>query len=295
MKDLERLTFLKILALLSLVRWWSVFLIAAAQYLTSIFVLQPHESWKVILKDPFLHLVILSTSFIVSAGFIINSFYDQEKDMINRPAQTAFEHLLSRPTTLNLYLVFNLLGLVLASVISWRAVLFFAAFAFALWLYSHKKKHLPITGNVVKASLSFLPFFAIFFYYKIPHWGLVLYVLFLFTLELSRGLVKDVISLKGDAIFGYPSVPALKGNRGLSRHLFAIFLLSILLTIGNLNFELNVYLIAFIVLGLVIQLFSFLKLPKWLIQTQKVYWLHFIYKLIIVVGVVLLVCLGPKN
>lgn len=294
MRRSNRLLLLKTIALLSMVRWWNILLLAAAQYLTSIFVLQSPAMWKHTLLDVFLHLLVLSTSLVVASGFIINNFYDKEKDLVNRPHQTAFEHLVSQPTALNFYLFFNLAALVIAAGISFRAVLFFAAYALALWLYSHKVKRLPVVANLVKGLLSFVPFFAVFIYYKLPHWELVFYALFLFTLELSRGLVKDVIGLKGAVVYGYPTVPARTGDLGLQRHLLMINLWSWLVGIGLIIFSgpLHVGLLAYMALMVLLQALSVWKLPSWLEVPQKARRFHRVYKLALIIGVALLPLLG---
>jgi 4-hydroxybenzoate polyprenyltransferase len=290
MRRANRLLLLKTIALLSMVRWWNILLLIAAQYLTSVFVLQSPSLWKHTLMDVFLHLLVLSTSLVVAAGFIINNFYDKEKDLVNRPHQTAFEHLVSQPTALNFYLFFNLAALVIAAGISFRAVLFFAAYALALWLYSHKVKRLPMVANLVKGLLSFVPFFAVFIYYKLPHWELVFYALFLFTLELSRGLVKDVIGLKGAVVFGYPTVPARTGDLGLQRHLLMVNLWSWLFGAGLilLNGPMHWGILLYLALMLLLQALTTWKLPTWVEVPEKANRLHSIYKLVLIGGVVLL-------
>ena len=124
MKRATRLLLLKTLALFSVVRWWNIVLLIAAQYLTAIFVLNDPAHFLNTISDLLLHFLVLSTGLVVASGFIINNFYDKEKDLVNRPNQTAFELLLGQPTALNLYLLFNLLALVISAGISFRAVLF---------------------------------------------------------------------------------------------------------------------------------------------------------------------------
>lgn len=279
---------------MSMVRWWNILILVTAQYLTSVFVLNNPSDWKQTLSSVSLHLLILSTAFVVAAGFIINNFYDKEKDLVNRPYQTAFEHLVSQPTSLNFYLLFNFLALIIAAGISFRAVLFFAAYALALWLYSHKVKRLPVIANLIKALLSFVPFFVVFIYYKNPHFGLVFYAFFLFTLELSRGLVKDVIGIKGDVVFGYPTVPVRTGDLGLRRHLLFINFFSWLFGFFlwyNTSLS-NPMLLSFLLLMLILQAYTIWKLPLWVNTPEKAQWLRQVFKLAIILGVGLLVFIG---
>ena len=284
-----RLTILKAIALLSQARWWNIALVALAQLITAVFVLNDSSHWKATLLDINLHIIGVSTALVVAGGFIINNFYDQEKDMINRPMQTAFEHMVSTPTALNIYLLLNLLAIILASSISWRAVLFFSVFAAALWAYSHKIKKLAVVANLIKALLSFLPFFAIFFYYKKPHYALAVYGIFLFTLELTRGLVKDVVGLKGDTVLGYPTVPARTGYIGIAKHLSLISIASSLIVLSLVYFFDLIKLWPFLIISLLLQYYSWIQLPKWMNQSQKARRLHIVYKLILVSGILLLV------
>lgn len=209
----RRLYLLKTIALLSQVRWYNILLLATAQYLTGVFVMNDPRQWKHTLLDGSLHLVVLASLFVIAGGFIINNFYDREKDIINRPQQTVFERLVSKGTGLNLYVTFNLVGFLLAYIVSWRAWLFYAVYAFGLWFYSHKLKKITLLGNLAASALSVIPFFGIFFYYDYPGLQLVLYVAMMVVVLFAREMVKDVTGIKGDVMTGYPTVPATVGLR----------------------------------------------------------------------------------
>ena len=128
----------------SVVRGYNIGLIVLAQYLTSIFIFAPDSSLVDVLFDPFLLAIILATAGAVASGYIINNFYDQEKDVINRPQKFVLDRMVSQQTKLKLYFVLNFLVLLSASAISFRAVLFFVLYIFAIWFYSHKiKKNAP--------------------------------------------------------------------------------------------------------------------------------------------------------
>ena len=208
-----RYQLIKFLALLSIVRWYNVLLLVLAQYLGAALVFRPLGQWRATVFDYRLHLIILASALVIAAGFIINSFYDHEKDLINRPQQTLFERMVSRKTTFQIFFLFNALAALLAYVVSWRATLFYVTYALALWLYSHKLKKITFIGNFAAAILAITPFFGIFFYFGETHWDLLLYVSFMLFLELSRELVKDLEAVKGDVIIGYPTLPVVLGIR----------------------------------------------------------------------------------
>ena len=117
-------TFLKLVALLSSVRWKNVLFTAIAQYIAFLFAFNTKEQLWNSLGEVKVHLIILSTALILSGGYIINNFYDIEKDLINRPHRTRFQNLVSRGFKLNLYFLLNFLGLAIALYASLRIFLF---------------------------------------------------------------------------------------------------------------------------------------------------------------------------
>ena len=80
----------------SVVRGYNIGLIILAQYLTSVFILAPNTPIFDVLLDPFLLAVVLATIGAVASGYIINNFYDQEKDIINRPQKFILDRMVSQ-------------------------------------------------------------------------------------------------------------------------------------------------------------------------------------------------------
>ncbi len=207
----QRLLLFKLSALLSLVRWYNIFFLALAQYLAVIFVLNDPNHWFTTLSNHNLHLIVFASLFSVAGGYIINNFYDLEKDLINRPNKTLYEKILRQSTTLRLYFLFNAVGALLAALVSFNVFLFFSAFIFLLWFYSHKLKKITFIGNMTAALLSITPFFAIFIYYHLSDWLIITYVSFILLIIFIREIVKDLEALKGDVIIGYPTLPVTIG------------------------------------------------------------------------------------
>jgi 4-hydroxybenzoate polyprenyltransferase len=73
-------------------------------------------------------------------GFLINAFYDFEKDMINQPSKTYFGRLVSKKTCLNIYVLLNIIGLLTGLLISKEIFIFNLLLTFSLWIYSPKIK-----------------------------------------------------------------------------------------------------------------------------------------------------------
>ena len=108
----QKLLFLKLLSLFSVVRGYNVLVIVIAQYLTSIYILAPNIPVRKILFDPNLFAIVVASAIAIASGYIINSFYDVEKDLINRPTKTMLDRLVSQNTKLSFYFVLNFLSII---------------------------------------------------------------------------------------------------------------------------------------------------------------------------------------
>ncbi|WP_299158184.1 geranylgeranylglycerol-phosphate geranylgeranyltransferase [uncultured Eudoraea sp.] len=280
----NKLLLLKGLSLFSIIRGYNVLMITLAQYLASIYILAPDLPLREVVFDPNLFVLVLASALVISAGYIINSFYDSEKDLINRPQKSMLDRLVNQRTKLSAYFVFNFLAVLLASYVSFRAVLFFSAYVFGIWLYSHKLKKIPFVGNIVSATLIIAPFFAIFVYYRNFDTVIFVHAIFLFLLILAREMIKDMENITGDLVQNYKTIPVLYGplysKLGIS-FLILLTLIPASLLINKYNVgHMNIYFIACILFLLV-----FLIL-LWKSKTKKDYiWLHNILKFIIVAGV----------
>lgn len=282
----QKLFLLKFFSLFSVVRGYNILIIVIAQYLTSIYILAPDLPVREVLFDVYLLMLVLASSSAIAGGYIINSFYDSEKDLINRPRKTMLDKLVSQRTKLSAYFILNFLSVVFASYVSFRAVLFFSIYIFFLWFYSHKLKKYPFIGNITAAILAVVPFFAIFVHYS--NFDIVIFVhaTFLFLLISMRELVKDLENLKGDLTHGYNTIPVIYGEKTSIRMLTALSILTlapILLLITKFKEEIgymDFYFYASI-LGLVIFL-----VVLWYSKTKIHYIiLHNILKFAIVLGV----------
>lgn len=221
----QKIFIFKLSALLSLVRWYNIFFLALSQYLAVFFILNQPQQWLSLILDPKLHYIVFASLFSVAAGYIINNFYDLEKDLINRPNKTLYEKILKQSTTLRLYFLFVFLSIALAWLVSFNVMLFFIFFNGSLWLYSHKLKKITFVGNLMAALLSITPFFAIFLYYHLENLLVLTYVAFILLVIFIREMVKDLEAIKGDVILGYPTLPVTLGI-GKTKLLVLAFTLS---------------------------------------------------------------------
>ena len=202
---------LKFFSLFSVVRGYNILVIILAQYLTSIYILAPNLPLGDVLFDLNVLMLVLSSAAAIAAGYIINSFYDSDKDIINRPIKTVLDRLVSQNTKLSGYFILNSLSLVFASYVSFRAVLFFLVYIFAIWFYSHKLKKFLFIGNITAAILAVIPFFAVFIYYQNFNSVIFVHATFLFLLIAMKELTKDLENIKGDLAQNYKTIPVVYG------------------------------------------------------------------------------------
>ncbi|MCG2429590.1 geranylgeranylglycerol-phosphate geranylgeranyltransferase [Aequorivita xiaoshiensis] len=290
----QKLLFLKFFSLFSVVRGYNILIIVIAQYLSSIYILAPELPVREVLFDVNLLMLVLASSTAIAGGYIINSFYDSEKDFINRPRKTMLDRLVSQHTKLSTYFILNFLSVVFASYVSFKSVVFFSIYIFMLWFYSHKLKKFPFIGNMVAAILAVVPFFAIFVHYA--NFDIVIFVhaTFLFLLISMRELVKDLENLKGDITHGYNTIPVVYGERTSKLMLTALSLLTlvpIVLLITKFKDEIgymDFYFYASIA-GLVLFLTVLWK------SKNKIHYLilHNILKFAILIGVFSIVLINP--
>ena len=280
----NRLLLLKALSLVSIVRGYNILIIILAQYLASIYILAPDRPLKEVLLDANLALIVLCSALVIAGGYIINSFYDSEKDLINKPRKSMLDRLVPQRTKIYAYFILNFLGVLLAAYVSFKAALFFAAYIFGIWLYSHRLKKIAFVGNFVSATLAIAPFFAVFVYYKNFDTVIFVHAVFLFLLILSREVIKDMENLAGDLAQNYRTIAVRYGTSFSKRcisFLVSLAVLPALLLI--LNYDVGYMYLYFI--AAILALLFFLAL-LWIAQTKRHYvWLHNILKFIIVSGV----------
>lgn len=275
---------LKMLSLFSVVRGYNILVLIVAQYLTSAFILAPELPLRDIFFDDNLFFLILSSATVIASGYIINNFYDSEKDLINRPKKTMLDRFVSQRTKLSVYFILNLLAIFFASYVSFRAVLFFSIYIFAIWLYSHRLKRILFVGNLVASILTITPFFVVFVYYKNFETVIFIHATFLYLMIVMRELVKDLENMQGDLLQNYQTIPIVYGER-LSKFFLSILsvlaVIPILLLVTRFDTGYMDYYF-YVSLGLLIffLLFLYYSKAKW-----QYLLLHNILKLIIVVGV----------
>ncbi|GAA3617038.1 geranylgeranylglycerol-phosphate geranylgeranyltransferase [Flavivirga amylovorans] len=275
---------LKFFSLFSVVRGYNILIIVIAQYLTSIYILAHNKPLKQVVFDLNLFMIVLASAVTIAGGYIINNFYDSEKDLINRPIKSRLDRLVSQNTKLSFYFVLNFLAVIMASYVSFKAVIFFSIYIFGIWFYSHKLKKQPFIGNLTSAILTITPFFAIFMYYKNFEAVIFVHAMFLFLIISMRELTKDLENIKGDLVQDYKTIPIIYGEKASKLMLTILSALTLIPTylllfkyeVGHMY--LYFYLSTLLLLGFLISI--------WRSKTKTHYLiLHNTLKFIIVLGV----------
>ena len=277
----------------SVVRGYNIPIIALAQYLSAIFILAPEKRALTVLLDFNLFIIVVASSLTIASGYIINNFYDNKKDIINRPNKSRIDHLVSQRTKLQVYFTVNFVVASLAMLVSFRAVMYFSTYIFLIWFYSHKLKKYPIIGNLTASLLAILPFFAILLYYKNLYPEIFAHATFLFLLLLIREIIKDLENIKGDIANDYRTIPVIYGEIFAKK---TITLLTIL-TVIPVYFLVEIYEVGYMdiyfYISLIILIFFLILLWK---ANSKIQYLqlHFILKFIVVAGVFSIVLINPS-
>ena len=287
------MNFLKIVSLFSVIRGYNVLVIVLAQYLAAIFILADEQRAIHVLLDFQLFILVLASSLTIASGYIINNFYDSQKDLINRPNKSMLDRVVSQETKLQVYFGLNFFIAIITFFVSYRAVIFYSVYIFLIWLYSHKIKKMVFVGNLMASLLAVLPFFGILLYYKNFEEVIYFHAIFLFLLILIRELIKDLENQIGDLANGYKTIPLIYSEI-LSKKI--IFALSIL-TIIPVYFLVAVYDVGYMDIYFYITFMVLIYFGQKLFQSSsKEHYLklHNVLKLLILAGIFCIVLINPS-
>lgn len=228
--------------ILNLIRWKNLLMIALVQLLIKYALFEPFNA--AIMFNWFgITLLILSTLFLAAGGNIINDIYDVETDLVNRPEKVIVGKKVSEKTAYNLFITFNVLGILIGFYLSHLVGRsgFFALFVIIsalLYVYATYLKQTLLIGNIVVSILVAMSILIVglfellpaittqnqptqLFFFKI----LLDYALFAFFINLVREIAKDMEDIDGDYKAGMNTLPIAIGRERASKVLFALTLL----------------------------------------------------------------------
>jgi 4-hydroxybenzoate polyprenyltransferase len=223
-----------------LVRLPNLAIIAATQYAMRYLIMDPllpSREFTLQFGDIQFFLLVLSTLFIASAGYIINDYFDTRTDLINKPSRVVVGVEIPRRKAMIMHATLNILGVGIGIYLGFHIHLPALSVVFVLatgllWFYSTHYKRQLLIGNL---SVSFLtglvPLMAVLF--EIPllnrEYGQEMlrnqvnfnyifawvggFSFFAFLTTLIRELIKDAEDFEGDAAYGMRTVPIVLGPR----------------------------------------------------------------------------------
>ena len=204
---------------------------------------------KVMFPDWVFYLTMLATVLIAAGGYVINDYFDQKIDRVNRSGKVIVGLQVPRRKAIALHIWLNVFGLILGIVVAvaarrwWYFFIFFGAFV-ALWLYSRDLKKSTFWGNLLIAMLSgvvpmlvgMTEYFAVadsISYWDISHIRavkmamqvIIFFSVFAFIYTLMREIIKDCEDIVGDRENSVRSIPV---KIGLKKTNYIICMLSLL-------------------------------------------------------------------
>lgn len=221
-----RKLFVKTLALFTVIRGYNIGMLVLAQYMASLFIFNEGKNHLEILLDKNLNFIIIASALSAAAGYIINNFYDLERDSISRPLQNYIERFVSQNFKLNTYLALNFLALGIAFLVSWRVALFFLVYQFLVWFYSHKINKIVWLNNLYSVILMVFPFFALFLYYENFSQIIFFHAGFLLLLLLITDIFKDLTTSTADSLYNYATLPVIYGDKITKKILSLLMILT---------------------------------------------------------------------
>ena len=198
---------------LSLVRWYNVALITFAQIFLAAYMqlmLHAQSSKKLalwyFLTDVNTYLMVVASAFTIAAAYIINSFYDRDKDMVNRPSHPMMANAIGTRHLANLYIIFNVLGLAFAFLASIKIGSYFLGIQILSWFYSHKLQKIAFVREITSALLTVSPTLAVWMHIGLPSIEILGFFTALSMIILTKDVLKGLDGHRGNLIFGYRTV-----------------------------------------------------------------------------------------
>lgn len=222
-------------AFFRLIRFPNLFFIALTQLLFYYAIILPSFSaYQLTSPLQWIDLLVLigASICIAAAGYIINDYFDQNIDIVNKPNRLVVGSIIKRRWAILWHLGFSVIGVLLSAWVSYRLrnpipAVFNLITVLLLWFYSTTFKRQLLIGNVIISLLT--GWVVLVLYAAISHVGIsrppgdvqkvvariykfaVLYGGFAFIISLVREVVKDIEDMEGDARYGCRTMPIVWG------------------------------------------------------------------------------------
>ena len=221
--------------------------ILVVQFLTALYIIK-------VPQEMLLHLefILLTGSIMIlaAAGYIINDYFDQKIDLINRPDQVVVGIHLRRRRALIAHMGLSILAVMIGLWTDlWLGLLNFFA-SFMLWIYSSYFRRILLLGNILVGLMHVMIILVVAVYFQIYNIYLLAYCLFTFLIIFIREVVKDLRGIKGDTIHGAKTISVIWGIRTAKKLIYtSLFCAIILMTYfleGSFNVDSGIYFLVFL-------------------------------------------------
>ena len=187
------------------------------QFLTASYLIKvPNEvvlSWEFI-------LLTASITILAAAGFLINDYYDQKIDLINRPDRVVVGIHLRRRRALAAHMGLSILAIMIGLWIDlWLGLFNFFA-SFMLWLHSNYFRRVLLLGNIMVALMHVMIILVVAMYFQAYNTLLLAYSLFAYLAIFIREIVKDLRGVRGDATYGAETISVIWGIRAAKKFIY---------------------------------------------------------------------------
>lgn len=283
--------FSQFISLLLGARFFVLIFFTFGLYVSTFFLFNQEESLRSFVFDIKVHGIIFCSLLSIAAGGLINQFYDLEKDKIQKPFRSKLQSFLKQKYFLYMYVLLNTISLSIAGILSWRIFVFFLIYQFVMWFYSHKLSKIFIVNNLTYVSLSLYPFFGLLVYYQHFSWKLFWMAAFLFLLLWIIDIMKDILTMRPDKLFGYSTIPLKIGVKNTT------IVISLLLVLNALVAYLVVVFAPrfnFVVIYFSLSAFVLIASlwPVFYFRIKRIFWLMNVLRFWIFIGVIFLLLNG---
>ena len=221
-------------AFFRLIRWPNLLFIVLTQMLFRYFILPfvyqtPHEGYEQIkLSESLFYLLMAASVCIAAAGYIINDYFDENIDQVNKSEKVVIGKYINRRSAILLHAFLSFIGLALSIYIGYKLRnIFIPLFNFLainfLLVYSSTFKKKILIGNVLISVLTawvILVLMVAEYRFRISPDDVVwhrlvkmsfLYAGFAFIISLIREVIKDMEDMEGDLKYGCKTMPIVWG------------------------------------------------------------------------------------
>ena len=221
-------------AFFRLIRWPNLFFIVLTQMLFRYFILpfvyqESHPGYENIkLSETLFYILVFASVCIAAAGYIINDYFDENIDQVNKSSKVIVGKFINRRTAILLHALFSFVGLLLSIYVGYRLsnafIPFFNFLAIILLLvYSSTFKKKILIGNIIISLLTAWTILVLTlaeYRFRISPDDIVwhrllkmsfIYAGFAFIISLIREVIKDMEDIEGDIKYGCKTMPIVWG------------------------------------------------------------------------------------